>query len=81
MAYERTSEIIKIESLKDDSRQETLEKLVNGQDVLFSANRDPKNFNLLVLELQITKSTKRGINLSIELKRKHSQTNRSIYLS
>ena len=57
MACERTSETIKIES----SQQETLEKLLNGQDMfLFSQQRmrqqRRKNLNLLVPEPQVTMS-------------------------
>ena len=37
-----------------------------------------KILNLLVLERQITKSIKRGINVNIELKRQNSQANRRI---
>ena len=45
--------------------------------VPFSAHTVRENLNLAALECQITKSTKRGINLNIELKRQTIHPNKS----
>ena len=53
------------------------EKFANGQYVFLLpyGQQGGKILNLLVLECQITKSTKRGIDLNTELKRQNSQAN------
>ena len=55
-----------------------LETWVNDQDVSLFSQQGQENLNVLVPERQITKPTKREINLNIELKRQNSQANTSI---
>ena len=50
--------------------------LVDNLDMFLIQPKGSGKFE--VPELQLTKSTKRGINLNIELKRQNSQANRSI---
>ena len=52
---ERTSETIKIESLKVLNK-ETLGKLLNGQDMFLFSQQRRENLNLLVPEPQVTMS-------------------------
>lgn len=57
-----------------NSQQETLKKLVNGQDIFLFSRQGLENLNLLVPECQIAsqvKSSQQGLNL--ELKRQNSE--------
>ena len=77
MAYQRTSETIKIESLKIHKKRR-LERFVSGQDVSLFEPTESGKFEYMVSERQTTKPTNSQINLNIELKSQNSQANRSI---
>ena len=78
MAYEITSEKIKIESLKTPQR-ETLRKFRSMAKMGFLFQPTGlRKLNLWVPRGQITKSTKRQNNFNVELRRRNRKANRSI---